>query len=238
MKCVFFYRRSRLRLEDDKGFEVVFSLDKGRGRVISTMSLVHHPRSTSYYNHLPLQCWTGSDAHGTLMQRNIGGPHRLMSALGYRFFLGGDLSFLSTNYGLTCAMTFCCLWCSKRFVRSAEADKDSIDFAVYEDRSNPEVEEEIRRFNFAKPKKTLIDIDRDRVVPPILHAKIKIGNELFERLTAIAGESEAFKTVTNKWKLNVNRKEEGIIFSRFHGNDIKRLCQSVEDMAGKLFTQI
>lgn len=48
-------RRSRLELDEDKGHRVVFSLDKGRGRVTSTISFVHHPRPNSCYNHLPLQ---------------------------------------------------------------------------------------------------------------------------------------------------------------------------------------
>lgn len=66
-------RRKRLHLENDpRGFDVVFSLDKGKGRVISTISMVHHPRSCSYYNHLPVQCWPGSDAHEALKQRDIG----------------------------------------------------------------------------------------------------------------------------------------------------------------------
>lgn len=49
-------RRTRLGMEnDERGSLIVFSLDKGRGRVTSTFSFVHHPRPCSYYNHLPLQ---------------------------------------------------------------------------------------------------------------------------------------------------------------------------------------
>lgn len=39
-------------------------------------------------------------------------------------------------------------------------------------------------------------------------------------------------------KLDVNRHDEGIIFSRFHGNDIKRLCKSTESLASELFQNI
>uniref|UniRef100_A0A914DNS7 Uncharacterized protein n=1 Tax=Acrobeloides nanus TaxID=290746 RepID=A0A914DNS7_9BILA len=70
------------------------------------MSLVHHPRPCSYYNLLPLQCWSGSDAHDSLLQRDIGGPYRLLASSGYNIFLGGDLSSLSTFFGLSCAMSF------------------------------------------------------------------------------------------------------------------------------------
>lgn len=50
-------RQTRLGLNDDndKSRKIVFSLDKGRGRVTSTTSFVHHPRPNSCYNHLPLQ---------------------------------------------------------------------------------------------------------------------------------------------------------------------------------------
>lgn len=65
-------RRRRLQMEDSSGFEVVFSLDKGRGRVVSTLSHVYHPRPCSYYNHLPIQSWSGPDNHDALMQRDIG----------------------------------------------------------------------------------------------------------------------------------------------------------------------
>jgi hypothetical protein len=66
-------RRSRLKIESDsRGLAVVFSLDKGRGRVVSTISQVYHPRPCSYYNHLPIQCWQGSDTHEALRQRDIG----------------------------------------------------------------------------------------------------------------------------------------------------------------------
>lgn len=228
-------RRKRLHLDDDKGFEVVFSLDKGRGRVVSTISLVNHPRPCTYYNHLPLQCWTGPDTHEALKQRDIALPYRLLSSIGYRFFLGGDLSFLSTNFGLSCSMTFGCLWCCKRFDRRAKADKNSIDFALYEERSSPEAEEEIRRHKLVQTKEKLIDIDLDRVVPPILHAKIKIGNELFSRLAAIIGDAPEFASVLKKCKLDVNRQKEGIIYCRFHGNDVKRLCLSVDELAGKIY---
>lgn len=227
-------RRKRLHLDDVKGREVVFSLDKGRGRVISTVSLVHHPRPCSYYNHLPLHCWTGPDTYDALKQRDIAGPYRILSSIGYRFFLGGDLSFLSTNFGLSCAMTYGCLWCFKRFDRRAQADKDSIDFVLYEERSNAEVEEEIRKLKLAHPKEKLIDVDLDRVVPPILHAKIKIGNELFSKLSTAAGNSPEFESVLKKCKLDVNRHEEGMIYSRFNGNDIKRLCRSIDALAGKI----
>lgn len=130
-------------------------------------------------------------------------------------------------------MTFACLWCSKRFIRSAAADRDSIDFTIYEDRSNPAVEEEIRRQKFAPPKPPIIPIDRDRVIPPILHAKIKIGNEIFERLHKIAGDYPDFQRVLKEKHLDVDRHGEGIIYSRFNGNDIKRFCAAAEDLAGR-----
>jgi hypothetical protein len=78
-------------------------------------------------------------------------------------------------------MTFGCLWCSKRFIRGREA-QDAIDFTVYEPRSSLQAEAEIRKLKFAQPKEHLVAIDRDYVIPPILHAKIKIGNDLFDRL--------------------------------------------------------
>lgn len=226
-------RRKRLQLEDERGLDVVFSLDKGRGRVVSTVSLVHHPRPCSYYNHLPLQAWTGPDSHVALNEHDVGHLFRLLSSLGYRLFLGGDLSFLSTNFGLSCAMCFGCLWCNKRFIRGreAEGDKDSIDFTVYNDRSIPQVEEEIRKWKLAPPKAKRISIDRDRVIPPVLHAKIKIENVLYDRLDAIGGDLPEFQAILSQWKLKVNRHKEGIIYSRFHGNDIKRLCLAIDDLA-------
>lgn len=66
-------RRRRLNMENDsRGLDVVFSLDKGRGRVVSTLSHVYHPRPCSYYNHLPVQSWTGPDNHAELLKRDIG----------------------------------------------------------------------------------------------------------------------------------------------------------------------
>lgn len=78
-------------------------------------------------------------------------------------------------------MTYACLWCNKRFVRGAGA-QDSIDFFIYEERSDPVVENEIRKMKFAPPKEIIIDIKRNMVIPPVLHFKIKIGNALFDRL--------------------------------------------------------
>lgn len=130
-------------------------------------------------------------------------------------------------------MTFACLWCNKRFIRGPAADRDSIDFCVYKDRSMPEVEEEIRQAKFADPKLPIIPIDREYVIPPILHAKIKIGNELFSRLLDIGGKFRSFQRVISEKRLNVNRQEEGIIYSRFHGNDIKRLCVAIDDLSGE-----
>lgn len=140
----------------------------------------------------------------------------------------------SNRHHFRCGMTFPCLWCSKRFVRSHSADHDSIDFVVYKERSDPEVEEEIRKFKFAPPKATIIPIDRDYVIPPILHAKIKIGNELFSRLLEIADKSPNFQRLIKEKHLDVNRHAEGVIYSRFNGNDIKRFCAATEDFARKL----
>lgn len=130
-------------------------------------------------------------------------------------------------------MTFPCLWCNKRFVRGAAADRDSIDFVVYKDRSVPEVEEEIRRFKFVASKSPIIPLDRSYVVPPILHAKILIGNELFSRLLVAAEHSQSFQNLIKNKHLDVNRHAEGLIYSRFNGNDIKRFCAAIEDLASK-----
>jgi hypothetical protein len=123
-------------------------------------------------------------------------------------------------------------------VRSTEADRNSIDFTIYKKRSDPTVEDEIRSFKFKPPKDPIIPIDRDFVVPPVLHAKIMLGNELFSRLLGIAGKSPAFQQVIKKQNLDVNRHEEGIIYSRFNGNDIKRLCESTEFLASKTKREI
>lgn len=108
-------------------------------------------------------------------------PVRILKSLGYNVFLGGDLSFESTNFGVSCAMTYGCFMCNKRFVRG-EGAQDAIDFKVYESRSNPAVENEIKRQKFVRPKESLVGVDREFVVPPTLHAKILIGNVLFDRL--------------------------------------------------------
>lgn len=129
-------------------------------------------------------------------------------------------------------MCFGCLWCFKMFIKSEDADLNNIDFTVYKDRSLPEVEKEIRAWKKTAPKCTIIDICRRRVIPPVLHSKIKIGNELFNRLSSIGDSLPEFRAVVTKWKLNVDRKKENIIYARFHGNDIKRMCRSISDLAG------
>lgn len=148
-------------------------------------------------------------------------------------------------------MIFACLWCNKRFVRGPGAHS-SVDFFVYENRSNPEIEDEIKRMKFAPPKEKIIDVPREMVVPPVLHAKIKVGNALFDRLAsgemlfnflnlyfkAAAENQQDFNAVLKKRKLDVNRHDEGVIYSRFHGNDIKRLCQAIGDLKCKFFVFI
>ena len=117
----------------------------------------------------------------------------------------------------------------------ATADKDSIDFVVYRDSSEPALEEEIKNFKFAPPKAPIIPIAREFVVPPVLHFKIKVGNELFSRLLNIEGKNPAFRRVLKDKNLEVDRHAEGIIYSRFNGNDVKRFCDSTEELACKSF---
>uniref|UniRef100_A0A914DDB9 Uncharacterized protein n=1 Tax=Acrobeloides nanus TaxID=290746 RepID=A0A914DDB9_9BILA len=81
------------------------------------------------------------------------------------------------------------------------------------------------------PKDPIIPIDRDFVVPPVLHAKIMIGNELFSRMQGINGKSPAFQQVIKEQRLDVNRHKTGLIYSRFNGNVIKRLYESTEVLA-------
>lgn len=120
-------------------------------------------------------------------------------------------------------------------MRGAAADKDSIDFVVYKDRSDSAVEGEIKALKFAQPKQPIVPIHRDFVVPPVLHFKIKVGNELFSRLQAIAGESQNFIRVIKDKSLDVDRHAEGIIYSKFNGNDVKRFCDSIEKLASMSF---
>lgn len=45
--------------------------------------------------------WSGSDSYASLKEHGIGKPVNVLAELGYKMFLGGDLSFLATNYGLS-----------------------------------------------------------------------------------------------------------------------------------------
>jgi hypothetical protein len=85
---------------------------------------------------------------------------------------------------------------------------------------------------FVQKKATLIKVPLHLTVPPILHIKLKVGNELFLLLkTCVQNELPKFNEVLKKWNLNVDRKEEGIIYSTFNGNDVKRFCSAINDFA-------
>lgn len=119
----------------------------------------------------------------------------------------------------------------KRFAKGkGKKAEEHIDFTEYEPRHTEKAQKELKRHKYALPKDPIIDCNLAFVIPPILHAKILIGNELYNRLLASTEETNELKTVVKKWKLDVDRNKEGIIYSRFHGNDIKRLCKAIGDL--------
>lgn len=45
--------------------------------------------------------WKGPDSYEALKEHNIGRPVQILVEAGYTIFMGGDLSFISTNFGLS-----------------------------------------------------------------------------------------------------------------------------------------
>ena len=59
-------RISRLELNDRESEQVLLSVDKGNGRVTASVAFIFCDKPSSYYNALPIQCWTGSDTYASL----------------------------------------------------------------------------------------------------------------------------------------------------------------------------
>ena len=59
-------RISRLELNDRESKQDLLTVDKGNGRVTATVAFIFCDKPSSYYNALPIQCWTGSDTYASL----------------------------------------------------------------------------------------------------------------------------------------------------------------------------
>jgi hypothetical protein len=113
----------------------LISVDKGDGRVLSTISFPYRhqgksipevPCSTT--NHLILKAWTGEDTYTTLSDR-LSDVHNVIAVeLGLPTFVGGDLAFLCINCGKQSSMTQACPWCDHSFDKSTSAEIDKIPF--------------------------------------------------------------------------------------------------------------
>ena len=221
-------RLNRLESEEKT---VVWSLDKGRRRVISTISIVNHPNPQSTFNNLIVQSWIGGDHYESLKSMKINFAYQQLKDLDYTVFVGGDYSFLAALQGMSPAMAYRCIFCSKKF--ETRKNNEDLDLNSYQLRDNPEVEDMIQSQRYKKRSIPLIDVPLNFIVPPILHFKIKVGNTIFAQLMEVANESPEFEAAVKLTQLNVDRNEEKIIYAKFHGNDIKRLCRSIDILAGK-----
>lgn len=86
-----------------------------------------HPCSDS--NHLILKSWKGSDKYDVIRER-IGEVHaEVQAAVEDTIFIGGDLSFICTICGASCAMSQPCPWCAHFFDKSRNGEKNLIPWA-------------------------------------------------------------------------------------------------------------
>lgn len=221
-------RRRRMGLQGDEAKQVTFSVDKGHGRVLATISFPYHKKSCSVLNQLPVQSWIGADTYEEMRKRGLNRIVEKLIYMGYKVYLGGDLSFLTSSFGLSCGMSYPCFFCDKRFPRGKKEEEPPIDFKVYNSRNSIEVEVDIQKQKFVHRKPPLFCIDLDNVIPPVLHTKIKIGNVLFARLLEIGQKFPKFMSTLKECKLDINRKEQGIVYDLLAGNDVKKLCSSIK----------
>lgn len=109
-------------------------------------------------------------------------------------------------------------------MRGRAATQPELDFTVHNSKTQ-EVEEEIKKKKFVVRKPELFNINLNNVIIPIIQCKIKIGNTLFGRLLEIGEKFPKFKSVLKKCNLEIDRKQEGIIYERLAGVcDRPKLC--------------
>ncbi|CAD5213571.1 unnamed protein product [Bursaphelenchus okinawaensis] len=191
MQNVHSFLEERMRRANIEDKNLVWYLDKGRGRVVSTVGLVGSSTTQSHYNQTILPTWEGSDHYDALAYHDVGKFYKELSM---------------DNYKITCGMAYPCTWCSKKFIKRSNSE-ESIDLEVYESRSDKRVEEAIARDKkLKKRKEKIVDIPEEMIVPPILH-------------------------ILKQCQLDVDRHVEKIIYIRFHGNDIKRMCTSIDALS-------
>ena len=127
-------------------------------------------------------------------------------------------------------MIYPCFFCQKPFEKGSQSCPDLIDFTKYPARDET-FKVFVKNRKLVARKSTLINVPKELIIPPILHCKIKIGNVLFEKFQDNEKDSKFFQEIVQRWNLNVDRKAEDIVYSKFHGNDVKRLCRSLPDFA-------
>ena len=152
---------------------------------------------------------------------------------GFTVYLGGDLSYLTTYYGLSCSMIYPCFFCQKPFEKGSQSCPDLIDFTKYPARDETfevfvknrklvakkspliDVPKElivprdetfevfVKNRKLVAKKSPLIDVPKELIVPPIIYSKIKIGNVLFEKFQDNEKNSKFFQEIVQRWNLNV-----------------------------------
>lgn len=113
----------------------LLSLDKGQGRVLFTIAFpfrrhgqVTLTKPCSDTNHLILKSWCGDDKYIALSNRISNVYPILANELNLELFIGGDLSFLCSNYGAHTSMSKPCPLCPHSFDKSSAGDKNDIPF--------------------------------------------------------------------------------------------------------------
>ena len=201
-------RFKRLKIDEKDEVRVLLSMDRGHNFNILTAAIIDRFTPCSPYNHAILLSWYGEDKYSAMEEKKINEVLPVFENLKCRTVLGGDYSFICSNYGISCANTFACVKCNHRFDKTRNSDKDTIDLSPGLDRRNPEVEQKIQAHGFKKKNPTLLNVNSDDISPCILHTKLLLGNELYLRLQNFSGLEDQVAEVIEKAKLKKNQGED------------------------------
>ena len=205
-----------------------------KGHKITKICLMFPDRRTkvqSPHNQLILALWEGNDDHTNLSFCKE--MYQIIERVNIPIFIGGDLSFLCSLYGMSNSSTHPCVWCEYEADKSRKVSiyPHLIDTKVYPKRTIMSIDA-LLQLNSAQPRERkgifrpyIWSSEPCQCVPPVLHLKLGIGNEIYSAMKKVTEqlnfqESTKFLELSSKLGFTKSFKSDDL-----SGPKLRKLCE-------------
>jgi len=236
------YRLKRLLKQTQR---IALMADKGKGSTKLTIMLPNREyKPQSPYNHMILAVWYGNDDNEHL--KRFSNLVDQLQNLKREIFVGRDLNFLASLYGLSNSVNYPCCWCSFYVDRSRKPSNISTcyDSQICSPRTIGQLDKILNTPTLKHKEKLGVfqkyiwKIEPMNCIPPSLHLKLGFGNVIYaamenEAMVSPQVESDNFMRLSKRLGF-----ADRLASTDLNGPELKKLCEHINLFRNTLFLKI